>query len=107
MQATATAFANIGWRFFLVFIIISGLGGIGAIFLLPETKGVPLEEIAALFGDVDEVMVFSEDIHVDRNTHDLIVDVHTVQEVGTEEKAIAGETVVHRIATEADAPGKH
>lgn len=102
LQATATAFANIGWRFFLVFIIISGLGGVAAIFLLPETKGVPLEEIAAIFGDNEEVMVFSEDIHVDRNTHDLIVDVHTGRTVPEgDEKA----SVVHRVATEGGVPG--
>jgi len=57
-----------------VFIIISGLGGAWAWFFLPETKGVPLEEMAALFGDTDEVMIFSEDIHLDQTTHDLVVD---------------------------------
>jgi len=76
LQATATAFANIGWKFFLLFIIISGLGAVWAIFYLPETKGVPLEEIAALFGDSDEVMIFSEDIHVDHTTHELVVETH-------------------------------
>jgi hypothetical protein len=35
---------------------------------------VPLEEIAALFGDQDEVMIFSEDIHVDHTTHELVVE---------------------------------
>jgi hypothetical protein len=29
---------------------------------VPETKGVPLEEMAALFGDKDEVVIFSGDI---------------------------------------------
>jgi hypothetical protein len=28
------------------------------------------EEIAAIFGDTDEVMIFSEDIYVDYNTHE-------------------------------------
>jgi hypothetical protein len=63
-------------------------------FFLPETKGIPLEEIAALFGDTDEVMVYSEDIHVDRDTHELVVDTHgdpnavarVVTEVGTPPK---------------------
>src|SRR6266536_4099824 len=76
LQATATAFANIGWKFYLVFIIISGLGVIVMGFVLPETKGIPLEEIAALFGDMDEVMVWSSDIHVDHATHELVVDPH-------------------------------
>ncbi|KAK5400781.1 hypothetical protein LTR06_011273 [Exophiala xenobiotica] len=63
LQVSAAAFANIGWKFFLVFILISGLVGIVAFIYLPETKGVPLEEIAAILGDTEEVMVFSEDIH--------------------------------------------
>jgi hypothetical protein len=53
---------------------------------------VPLEEIAALFGDTEEIMVFSEDIHIDHTTHELIVDEH-------------GHTGVRRIATEAGKPG--
>jgi hypothetical protein len=32
LQATTTAFANIGWRFYLVFIIICGVGVVGAYF---------------------------------------------------------------------------
>ena len=42
-------------------------------FSVHETKGVPLEEVAALFGDTEEVDVFSKDIHVDHNTHNLVV----------------------------------
>jgi sugar porter (SP) family MFS transporter len=76
LQATATAFANIGWKFFLVFIIISGLGSIWAYVYIPETKGVPLEELAQLFGDEDEVVVYLRDVHIDRNTHELIMSRH-------------------------------
>jgi len=100
LQSAATAFANIGWKFFLIFIIISGLGAVWAWFYIPETRGVPLEEIAQLFGDSDEVMVFSEDIHIDRGTHELIIDSH-----GTGAAGADGE-VVHRVATEAGAPSK-
>ncbi|KAF9889302.1 hypothetical protein FE257_007411 [Aspergillus nanangensis] len=63
LQATTTAFTNIGWKFFLVFIIISGLGAIYLFFCLPETKGVPLEEMAAKFGDDADVAVFMADVH--------------------------------------------
>jgi MFS family permease len=73
LQATATAFANIGWKFYLVFIVISGLGVVWMVFVIPETKGIPLEEIAMLFGDNEEVMVFSRDIRVDHATHELVV----------------------------------
>lgn len=34
-----------------VFIIVSGLGFFVLLFILPETKGLPLEEVANVFGD--------------------------------------------------------
>ena len=58
---------------------------------------MPLEEIAALFGDQDEVMIFSEDIHVDHTTHELVVDAHGARVDGG---------VAHRVATEALASEK-
>jgi len=76
LQVTATAFANIGWKFYLVFIIISGVGAIVLYFVLPETKGIPLEEMAKIFGDEDEVVVYAADIHIDHDTHDLVVEDH-------------------------------
>jgi hypothetical protein len=85
------AFANIGWKFYLVFIILSGLGAIFAFVFLPETKNIPLEEMAKLFGD-DSVAVYAEDLHVDRNTHELVVDDHNDHNI-------------HKIATEAGQPG--
>jgi hypothetical protein len=89
LQATTTAFANIGWRFYLVFIIICGVGVVGAYFvscyaslltlhsanappqLLPETKGIPLEEMARIFGD--DVVVTLDDVHINHNTHELVI----------------------------------
>jgi hypothetical protein len=55
---------------------ITFIGGIICIFVLPETKGIPLEEIARIFGETDDVMVYSEDLHWDRNTHKLVVEEH-------------------------------
>lgn len=81
LQATATAFANIGWKFYLIFIIISGLGTIFVYFVLPETKGIPLEEMAAVFGDTDDIAVYSADIHLDHTTHEVIVDEHGESQV--------------------------
>jgi hypothetical protein len=62
LQSTPTAFANIGWRFYLVFIIGCFVGGIVFLFFWPDTRGLPLEEIAAIFGDADEVAVYQRDI---------------------------------------------
>jgi hypothetical protein len=42
----------------------------------PERKTRREEEIAAIFGDTDEVMIFSEEIHIDHNMHELVIDVH-------------------------------
>jgi len=50
------------------------VGIVWAYFVLPETKGVPLEELAAIFGDDDEIVVYMKDIHVDHTTHQLVVD---------------------------------
>ncbi|RSM18688.1 hypothetical protein CDV31_002408 [Fusarium ambrosium] len=49
-QSAATAFANIGWKFYLVFIIVPACG-LPIVWRLPETKGLSLEEIAVLFGE--------------------------------------------------------
>lgn len=46
----ATAFANIGWKYYLIFIIVP-IVGLPVLFYFPETKGLSLEEIAAVFGD--------------------------------------------------------
>jgi hypothetical protein len=56
-----------------VFIIICALGTVLFAFVLPETKGIPLEEMAKIFGDTDDIMVFSSDLHVDHNTHELVI----------------------------------
>ena len=56
---------------------------------------MPLEEIAALFGDQDEVIVFSEDIRIDHTTRELVIDTHG----GTADGGVA-----HRVATEATPP---
>lgn len=46
------AFAQVGWRYYLVFIIVSFCGA-PILYLFPETKRLSLEEIGALFGDDD------------------------------------------------------
>jgi hypothetical protein len=48
-------FRNIGWKFYLCFIVLSGLFAIYCFFFFPDTRGLPIEEIALLFGDATEV----------------------------------------------------
>ncbi|KAF2092538.1 sugar transporter family protein [Rhizodiscina lignyota] len=47
----ATAFANIGWKYFLVFVIMTVFSIVIMWFTFPETKGKSLEELAELFGE--------------------------------------------------------
>ena len=50
-QVAPIAFAQVGWRFYILFIILPTIGAIAMWRLFPETKLLSLEEIAALFGD--------------------------------------------------------
>ena len=52
--------SNIGWKFYLCFIIPGVVTAIGIFLYFPDTKGLALEEVAALFGDQDEMAVLSE-----------------------------------------------
>lgn len=38
-------------------------------FVFPNTKGLPLEECAAIFGDANEVAVYQRDIDIDAAHH--------------------------------------
>lgn len=60
-----------------MFIILSGLGAVWTWIFIIETKQIPLEEMGAIFGD--EVAVRAADVHVDHNTHELIVNEHTAK----------------------------
>jgi hypothetical protein len=53
LQAAPTAFQNIGWKYYLFFIIITAGGAAWAWFTFPDTRNLPLEQIAHLFGDED------------------------------------------------------
>lgn len=43
----------------------------------PDTRGLPLEEVAAIFGDQDEVAVYARDLEVDVNEHKIVEHEHT------------------------------
>lgn len=63
---------KIGWKFYLCFIIPGSIGGIIMWIFFPDTKGLPLEEIAAIFGDADEVAIYQRDIEIDHTDFHII-----------------------------------
>lgn len=63
-QVAPTAFADIGWKFYLCFIIPTAMFGIALWLFFPDTLGVPLEEIAKIFGDHEENYIQSHSNHV-------------------------------------------
>lgn len=61
-QAAPTAFKAIGWKYYIFFILFAALGCVVTLLAYPDTLHKPLEEIAAMFGDESEVVVFQRDI---------------------------------------------
>lgn len=55
LQAAPTALKNIGWKFYLCFIIPSSLAALVILKWFPDTRGLSLEECAAIFGDETEL----------------------------------------------------
>lgn len=49
--AAGTAFQNIGWKFYFVFIIVPSCTLPLIVRFFPETKGLTLEEVGQMFGD--------------------------------------------------------
>ncbi|KAK5444215.1 hypothetical protein LTS15_010568 [Exophiala xenobiotica] len=84
--AAPTAFANIGWKYYIFFIIQAAIGGVGAIIWFPNTLGKPLEEIAVLFGDNADVVVFQNDLDESRFADDSKLVGGTVEIETTAEK---------------------
>jgi hypothetical protein len=64
--AAPTAFANIGWKYYIFFIVQAAIGGVATVLYFPNTLKKPLEEIAALFGDDEEVVVFQGELDESR-----------------------------------------
>lgn len=62
LQAAPTAFANIGWHYYILFIIFAAMGAVAVLLWFPDTLHKPLEEIAAMFGDDDLVVIYQKDL---------------------------------------------
>jgi hypothetical protein len=51
LEAAPTAFAQVGWKYYLLFIILTSINIPLFWYFAPETKGLSLEEIGEQFGD--------------------------------------------------------
>ena len=58
-QVGLQIYNDIGYLFYLVFIVCTAVAGVVYFFVLPETKGVTLEDISVFFGD-EMVATFEE-----------------------------------------------
>ncbi|KAH0845709.1 MFS sugar transporter [Fonsecaea pedrosoi] len=55
LQVAPIAFKNIGWKFYLCFIIPGTVFVCFLLYWFPDTRRIPLEEVAKIFGDQDEI----------------------------------------------------
>jgi hypothetical protein len=62
LQAAPTAFKTIGYFYYIIFIIFSAFGALMAFFVFPDTLHKSLEEVAALFGDRELVVVYQQEL---------------------------------------------
>ena len=76
------------------------MGFFWLLWVLPETKGLPLEEVAALMGDEDQVVVYRQDIHVDTKTHEVVLDTHEGKGITEKEGGTFSHVSVARNVTE-------
>lgn len=51
LEAAPTAFAQVGWKYYLLFIVLTTINIPLVWYFFPETKGLSLEEIGDKFGD--------------------------------------------------------
>ena len=51
LEAAPTAFAQVGWKYYLLFIVLTSINVPLVWWIFPETKGLTLEEIGEKFGD--------------------------------------------------------
>lgn len=62
LQAAPYAFKAIGWRFYTIFIVVPAIAAVTIFFTYHDTRYKPLEEIAALFGDADQVAIYQQEL---------------------------------------------
>lgn len=59
-QVSPTAFENVGWRYYLVFVVCGFTNALTFYLLFPETKGRTLEEMDQYFTDTHWIVPLSK-----------------------------------------------
>lgn len=59
-QVTPIALQNIGWRYYILYIVCNLINALTFWAFLPETAGIPLEETDQLFGESPVFVPFSK-----------------------------------------------
>lgn len=65
LEAAPTAFAAIGWKFYLVFILLTAINATIIFLFFPGTRGLSLEDINEIFGE--EVAIHLSDVSNSEN----------------------------------------
>ncbi|KAK7885435.1 hypothetical protein LTR67_010228 [Exophiala xenobiotica] len=63
-SAAPTAFKNIKWGYYIIFIALNFVTIIVVWLFFPNTRSLALEEVAAIFGDGDRIAVYQRDINL-------------------------------------------
>ncbi|EXJ74653.1 uncharacterized protein A1O5_01346 [Cladophialophora psammophila CBS 110553] len=96
--AAPTAFAEIGWRYYLPFIILSAINVVIICIWFPNTRHLALEEVAAIFGDGDRVAVYQSQI---QGTN--LVNIESDQPAGSKANSVSAEHKDY-VTTEVEGP---
>ncbi|PWN92433.1 general substrate transporter [Acaromyces ingoldii] len=75
LMGASTAFATIGWKYYLVFLVMTVIAVVVSLLFYVEVNGLSLEQTAKVFGDhveVPEVHVYKEDSNSSNSQSDIV-----------------------------------
>lgn len=79
---------TLGWKFYLLYMALCLVSGTVVYFFIPETKGLPMEELAALFGDQVMVRLSADGQGVIKEVEGEVVHVEMMDRVPAESGAV-------------------
>ncbi|KAK3708302.1 hypothetical protein LTR37_011567 [Vermiconidia calcicola] len=94
LEAAPTAFANIGYKFWVILICLTFIYGLLVYFFLPETKGMTLEDISVLFGDPVELS-FEQALSKQEQGGDVVEDLGKEVKLSEQVESVPEDGVKH------------